>query len=120
MANPLPSLEQFTKVLPLVAVMPRFLRSLYRVVVCGMGLALGAGPALAQQALTEAKQAKAEPEDVLERPQGARLTWDPAWPKFRTSEWVATGVSLGALLVSKAVPQPAAHWQGGILFDDSV
>jgi hypothetical protein len=123
MANPLPSLEQFTKVLPLVAVMPRFLSaflSLSRVVVCGMGLGLCAGPAFAQESLTEAKQAKAEPHDVLERPEGDRLTWDPAWPRFRTSEWIVTGVGLGALLASKLAPQATVHWQGGILFDESV
>lgn len=127
MCNPLPSLGQFTKVLPLVAVMPRFLRaflSLSRVVVCGMWLGLGAAPAFGQESLTEAKQAaeakRAQPQEVLARPEGPRLIWDPAWPKFRTSEWVATGVGFGALLASKLVPQPTAHWQGGILFDEGV
>lgn len=48
------------------------------------------------------------------------LTWD--WPKFRTSEYVVTGVvgaaALGVFAFGK--PRSSPLWTGGILFDDAV
>ncbi len=52
-------------------------------------------------------------------PRGDRLDWNPAWPKFRTSEWVATGASLVGAVVSRLAPVPSTHWQGGIWFDEA-
>lgn len=51
-------------------------------------------------------------------PRGARLEWNPAWPKFGAGEWVATGAGVAALLASRVVPVPEQHWTGGILFDE--
>jgi hypothetical protein len=51
-------------------------------------------------------------------PRGAPLVWNPAWPKFRTGEWVATGLGAGLLLASRVVPSRGVQWRGGILFDE--
>ncbi len=51
-------------------------------------------------------------------PRGAEVLWNPAWPKFRTGEWIATGLGIGLLAVSKLVPQRSVDWQGGIGFDE--
>jgi hypothetical protein len=51
-------------------------------------------------------------------PRGAPLTWNPAWPKFRTGEWVATGLGAALLLGSRIVQGREVHWRGGILFDE--
>src|SRR5690606_2441444 len=36
------------------------------------------------------------PDSVPDRPgpRGAPVTWNPAWPKFGTGEWIATGAGL--------------------------
>jgi membrane-associated phospholipid phosphatase len=51
-----------------------------------------------------------------------RLAWNSAWPKFRASEVVLTGVagaaSLGAFFFLQASAEP--HWTGGILLDDDL
>lgn len=52
-------------------------------------------------------------------PEGDALTWDPAWPKFRTGEWIATGLGIGALLGSRLAPPASGGWQGGTAFDES-
>lgn len=50
------------------------------------------------------------------------LAWNPAWPKFRPSEYVVTGVagvaSLGAFFLLSAPSKP--RWTGGILLDDTL
>jgi membrane-associated phospholipid phosphatase len=51
-------------------------------------------------------------------PRGARLEWNPAWPKFRTGEWIATGAGVVTLLTSRVVPLPEQHWSGGVLIDE--
>ncbi len=55
-------------------------------------------------------------------PQSGELAWNPAWPKFRTSEYVITGAaslaSVSAFFFLTAPSKP--DWQGGILFDDAV
>lgn len=51
-------------------------------------------------------------------PHGDPVTWNPAWPKFATGEWVATGVGALSLLASRILPQRSNHWSGGILFDE--
>jgi membrane-associated phospholipid phosphatase len=49
------------------------------------------------------------------------VTWNPDWPRFRTSEAVVTGAMLlpiaGAVFV---YPHPDDNWHGGILFDDAI
>lgn len=50
---------------------------------------------------------------------GAPVHWDPAWPEFQTGEWIASGVGLAALVASRVLPQPNAHWRGGIGFDEA-
>ncbi len=49
------------------------------------------------------------------------LAWNPAWPRFRPSEYVLTGVagtaSLGIYLGIRNPDPP--HWTGGILFDEA-
>ena len=49
----------------------------------------------------------------------APVVWDPAWPKFRIGEWIAAGAGLAALLSSRMLAVPNAHWQGGIGFDEA-
>ncbi|HTV19976.1 MAG TPA: phosphatase PAP2 family protein [Polyangiaceae bacterium] len=51
-------------------------------------------------------------------PHGAPVSWNPAWPKFHTGEWIATGAGALALLASRILPQREVHWRGGILFDE--
>lgn len=53
------------------------------------------------------------------RVMGAPVHWDPAWPEFQTGEWIASGVGLAAFLASRVLPQPNAHWQGAIGFDEA-
>ena len=54
-------------------------------------------------------------------PSSGELAWNPAWPKFRPTEYVVTAVaglaSLGAYFFLTPPTEP--HWTGGILFDDS-
>jgi membrane-associated phospholipid phosphatase len=51
----------------------------------------------------------------------AEVKWDPAWPRFRTSEAIVTGAMLlpiaGALFI---YPTPHDNLHGGVLFDDAV
>jgi membrane-associated phospholipid phosphatase len=62
----------------------------------------------------------AHAQEVTDRgePRGAAVSWNPAWPTFRTGEWVATGLGVATLLGSRVAPQRTQHWQGGILYDD--
>jgi membrane-associated phospholipid phosphatase len=57
-----------------------------------------------------------------EAKQTGQLAWDPAWPKFRTSEYVLTGVagiaSLGSYFFLSAPSKP--RWTGGILLDNTL
>lgn len=50
------------------------------------------------------------------------LAWNPAWPRFRPSEYVVTGLagaaSIGIYLGIRNADPP--HWTGGILFDEAV
>jgi membrane-associated phospholipid phosphatase len=50
------------------------------------------------------------------------LAWNPAWPKFRASEYVVTGVaglgSIGAYFLLTAPTTP--HWTGGLLLDNQI
>jgi membrane-associated phospholipid phosphatase len=50
------------------------------------------------------------------------LAWNPAWPRFRPSEYVVTGLagaaSLGIYLGIRNADPP--HWTGGILFDEAL
>jgi membrane-associated phospholipid phosphatase len=59
------------------------------------------------------------------RADGARsedLAWNPAWPKFRASEYVVTGIagigSIGAYFLLTAPSKP--YWTGGLLLDDQI
>ena len=49
------------------------------------------------------------------------VTWNPEWPRFRTSEAIVTGAMLlpiaGALFL---YPEPAANLHGGVRFDGAV
>jgi membrane-associated phospholipid phosphatase len=51
-------------------------------------------------------------------PRGEPVTWNPAWPTFRTGEWLATGLGAAALLGSRIWAGREVHWRGGILFDE--
>jgi len=53
-----------------------------------------------------------------DHPRGAPVTWDPAWPKFGTGEYIAGGVGLAAFLASRVLPVPSTHWYGGFAFDE--
>lgn len=61
------------------------------------------------------------PPQVAQSQDNWRLQWNPAWPVFRTWEYVATAVagtaSASAFLLLSAPNE--ADWQGGILFDDA-
>ena len=48
-----------------------------------------------------------------------KYAWDPAWPRFRTSEYVVTGAAVAgaAALYFWAPPPKTARWKGSILFD---
>jgi len=67
----------------------------------------------------QTEQGKAPRDTVQEAPK--TLTWDPAWPTFRPSEYVMTGLTgaaaIGIYLFAKPPSNP--HWTGGILFDDA-
>jgi len=90
--------------------MTRVLSSFLRGVLAVAALMLGGlGTAQAED--------EAEQSDRL-GPLGTPLLWNPAWPEFRTSEWVVTGASVVTLAVSKLVPQRTDHWQGGVWFDE--
>jgi membrane-associated phospholipid phosphatase len=56
--------------------------------------------------------------DVARVP-AAPVEWDPAWPRFQAGEWLASGLGLATLIASRALPIPAAHWQGGFGFDEA-
>ena len=49
----------------------------------------------------------------------APVHWDPAWPQFRTSEWIAGGAGIALVLTSRLLPVPSAHWRGGFAIDES-
>lgn len=70
----------------------------------------------AQQALMASSPASREADRP--GPRGAPVTWNPAWPKFRTGEWVATGLGAALLLASRVLPNREVHWRGGVLFDE--
>jgi membrane-associated phospholipid phosphatase len=50
------------------------------------------------------------------------LAWNPAWPRFRPSEYVVTGLAGAASIgIYLRIPNPdPPHWTGGILFDEAV
>jgi membrane-associated phospholipid phosphatase len=50
-----------------------------------------------------------------------KFAWDEDWPRFRTSEYVATGLAAaGAAANFYLIPAPKAPaWRGDILFDES-
>ncbi len=50
---------------------------------------------------------------------GDPVEWDPAWPEFGPSEYVASAVGLAALLAGRVLPLPRAHWRGGVGFDEA-
>jgi len=55
------------------------------------------------------------------RADGAAVRWDPAWPRFRPSEYALTaGLALNVAAATFLYPAPRANWEGGILFDDAV
>jgi membrane-associated phospholipid phosphatase len=112
MPNPLASLARLTKLLRTRPMMPRVLNGFLRgLVLVGAGLLALPGVASAEEALESGEQP---------RPRGAPLVWNAAWPKFGTAEWLSTGAGFAALLVATVGPQPKTHWEGGILFDESV
>lgn len=57
----------------------------------------------------------------LQAAEPSRFAWHEDWPKFRTAEYVVTGVSLaGAAANFYLVPPPrSAAWRGQVLFDKS-
>ncbi|HEU4404229.1 MAG TPA: phosphatase PAP2 family protein [Polyangiaceae bacterium] len=56
----------------------------------------------------------------MSRGKGPPIAWDPRWPTFQTFEYYLAGAGV-ALSVAAQVARPrAAHWRGGILFDEAV
>ena len=49
------------------------------------------------------------------------VRWNPAWPRFRPSEYALTaGLALNVAQALFLYPTPKARWEGGVLFDDAV
>jgi membrane-associated phospholipid phosphatase len=72
--------------------------------------------------LGSAGNARAE-DDVSadpQHPRGPPIVWNPAWPEFRTGEWITSGLGLGLFLLSHVLPQGTSHWRGGVLVDEQV
>ena len=54
------------------------------------------------------------------RADSTTVRWDPAWPRFRPSEYALTaGLALNVAAATFLYPEPKANWTGGILFDDA-
>jgi membrane-associated phospholipid phosphatase len=89
---------------------------------CGVRFFLGMwlGVAVSRASPAQAQAAPSPPVTVPDRPgpRGAPVTWNPAWPKFGTGEWIATGAGLATLFASRVLPQREVHWRGGVLFDE--
>ncbi len=56
---------------------------------------------------------------ALSRGKGPPLAWDPAWPTFRTSEYFIAVAGFATSITSQIARPRAAHWRGGILFDEA-
>lgn len=56
----------------------------------------------------------------LHAAQAGRLAWREEWPRFRTSEYVVTGLALAGAAANFYLVEPpkSSAWRGGILFDD--
>ena len=53
--------------------------------------------------------------------EASRVAWNPAWPRFRPSEYALTaGLAFNVAQALFLYPPPKANWEGGILFDDAV
>jgi membrane-associated phospholipid phosphatase len=52
-------------------------------------------------------------------PSRPRLVWDPAWPRFRTVEYVATGSLALSTIPTLAVDRSSSPWLGRVAFDES-
>ena len=55
------------------------------------------------------------------RADSSRVRWNPAWPRFRPSEYALTaGLAFNVAQATFLYPAPKANWEGGILFDNAV
>ena len=55
------------------------------------------------------------------RADSSSVRWNPAWPRFRPSEYALTaGLAFNVAQATFLYPAPKANWEGGILFDDGV
>jgi membrane-associated phospholipid phosphatase len=55
------------------------------------------------------------------RADSATVRWDPAWPRFRPSEYALTaGLAVNVAMAAFIYPPPKPNWEGGILFDHVV
>lgn len=75
---------------------------------------LGAPAARADDATARAGDAAAPPEREAARPE---LGWDPSWPRFRASEYVATGLFAATAFATLAISPVEGRWRGANGFD---
>ena len=55
------------------------------------------------------------------RADSTTVKWNPAWPRFRPSEYALTaGLAFNVVQATFLYPTPKANWEGGILFDEAV
>ncbi|WP_437635922.1 phosphatase PAP2 family protein [Sorangium sp. So ce854] len=75
---------------------------------------LGAPAARADDTTARAGDAAAPPVREAARPE---LRWDPSWPRFRASEYVATGLFAATAFATLAIPPVEGRWRGVNGFD---
>lgn len=68
--------------------------------------------------VTVSSRGRAEPSPNEQQP---TVRWNDAWPRFRTSEYVATGAFISAdIAIGVFAPQPSPKWRGMLPFDAAV
>ncbi|WP_437876911.1 phosphatase PAP2 family protein [Sorangium sp. So ce513] len=79
-------------------------------------VAARAGDAAARGGMAAAHggDAAAPPGRAAPRPE---LTWDPSWPRFRASEYVAAGLFAATAFATLAIPPVEGRWRGVNGFD---
>lgn len=82
------------------------------------GLELTSELAQAQELRLQVPAQLRVPLPAADHPQGAPVSWDPAWPRFGTGEYIASGLGLATFLSVRVLPMPSTHWYGGFAFDE--